>query len=228
LRLLQISGEKYAISIEHDAQVPIGAGYGASAAGTLSAALAFAEVADLGLSVNEIGRIVHEAEILNGTGLGTVAPILTGGFLVTRRSGGPGVAIIDRLSISPDLRVVSACIGPIPTKEVLRSSDLRRKVNMLGKDALLSVLKDFKPFNFMRISKGFAVELGLMSSQTARLIETMEDAGVIGATQNMLGQAVHAVVAEDSANRVLRAVRKRFPEVMAFSSSFDFSGARLL
>ena len=80
------------------------------------------------MSVNEVGRIVHEAEIANGTGLGTVGPILTGGFVITTKSGGPGVAVIDRLSIPPDLRVVSACISPILTKEcpkIQRSSDVK-------------------------------------------------------------------------------------------------------
>ena len=89
-------------------------------------------------------------------------------------------------------------------------------------------MKDLRPFNFMSVSKEFAYELGLMSPQTARLIDAMEDAGAIGATQNMLGQAVHAIVTEDSANKVLAAVKRRFPSVLAFVASFDLAGARLL
>ena len=227
-RLLQVSGEKYEVIVEHDVRVPIGAGYGASAAGSMSAALAFAEGADLGMSVNEVGRIVHGAEIANGTGLGTVGPILTGGFVITRKSGGPGIAVIDRVSVPPDLKVISACVGPIPTKEALRSRDLRKKVNALGKEAFQSIVRDLRPSNFMTASKEFAYGLGLMSPQTAQLIEVMEDAGAIGATQNMLGQAVHAIAIEDLAGRVLAAVKKRFPRVQAFSSSLDFAGARLL
>jgi len=227
-RLLQISGVKYEAMIEHRADVPIGAGYGASAAGSLSAALAFSEAANLGVSVNEVGRVVHEAEIVNGTGLGTVGPILTGGFIITRKSGGPGVAVIDRLPASPRLKVISACIGPISTKEVLRSKDLRKRVNVLGKETFRSIMSDLRPHNFMRASKKFAYGLGLMSPQTARIIEVMEAAGAIGATQNMLGQAVHAIANEDVARSVLAAVKRRFPSVQAFSSSLDFAGARLL
>lgn len=227
-RLLQISGEKYEVMIEHRANVPIGAGYGASAAGSLSAALAFSEGADLAMSVNEVGRVVHGAEIVNGTGLGTVGPILTGGFIITRKSGGPGVAVIDRVPASPRLKVISACIGPISTEEALRSKDLRRRVNALGKEAFRSIVRDLRPHNFMRASKKFAYGLGLMSPQTARLIEVMEAAGAIGATQNMLGQAVHAIADEDLARSILAAVKGRFPRVQAFSSSLDFAGARLL
>ena len=227
-RLLQISGEKYEAIIEHDVDVPIGAGYGASAAGSLSAALAFSEAADLGLSVNEVGRVVHGAEIANGTGLGTVGPILTGGFILTRKSGGPGIAVIDRLPVSQRLKVISACLGPISTKKALRSKDLRRKVNALGRETFRSIVTDLRPENFMRASKKFAYGLGLMSPQTAQLIELMETAGAIGATQNMLGQAVHAIADEDVARRILLAVKRRFPKAQACLSSLDFAGARLL
>jgi pantoate kinase len=227
-KLLQISGQKYEVMIEHDVGVPIGAGYGASAAGSLSAALAFSEGANLGMSVNEVGRIVHEAEIVNGTGLGTVGPILTGGFVITRKSGGPGVAVIDRIPASRELKVISACIGPISTKKALRSKNLRTRVNVLGREAFRSIVRDLRPSNFMKASKKFAYGLGLMSHQTARLIEVMETAGAIGATQNMLGQAVHAIADEGSAKSVLAAVKRCFPKVQVFSCSLDFAGARLL
>jgi pantoate kinase len=227
-KLLKISGQKYEVMVEHHVDVPIGAGYGASAAGSLSAALAFSENADLGLSVNEVGRIVHEAEIVNGTGLGTVGPILTGGFVITRKSGGPGIAVIDRIPASRELKVISACIGPISTKKALRSKNLRKRVNVLGREAFRSIVRNLRPSNFMKASKEFAYGLGLMSPQTARLIEVMETAGVIGATQNMLGQAVHAIADDDSAKNVLAAVTRRFPEVQVFLCSLDFAGARLL
>jgi pantoate kinase len=226
--LLRISGQKYHVTVDHQAQVPIGAGYGASAAGTLSAALAFSEAADLGMSMDQLGRVVHIAEIVNGTGLGTVAPILRGGFVLTRKSGAPGIAVIDRVPVSPKLRVVSACFGPISTKAVLVSKDLRRRVNVLGALAFRSITRDLRPRNFMTASRAFADALGLMSRQTAELADLMENAGAIGATQNMVGQAVHAIAEEDEADSVLRAVRGRFPKIQAFSCPLDFAGARII
>jgi len=80
----------------------------------------------------------------------------------------------------------------------------------------------------MKTSKEFAYGLGLMSPQTARLIEVMETAGAIGATQNMLGQAVHAIADEGLERSVLAAVKRRVPKVQVFSCSLDFAGARLL
>jgi pantoate kinase len=180
------------------------------------------------MSVNQLGTVAHLAEIANGTGLGTVGPLLTGGFVITKKSGGPGIAVIDRLSVSPRLKVVSACFGPIPTKTILRSESLRRKVNELGSSTIRSILKDPRPRSFMKASKAFAYGLGLMTGQTAQLVELMEGSGAIGATQNMLGQAAHAVAEEDIADSVLAKVKKRFPKTLAFTCDLDFAGARIL
>lgn len=226
--LLRISRQKCRVTVDHRAQVPIGAGYGASAAGALSAALAFSEAANLGMSMNQLGTVAHIAEIVNGTGLGTVAPILRGGFVLTRKSGAPGIAVIDRLPVSPRLRVVSACFGPISTKAVIASKDLRRRVNVLGALALRSITRDLRPRNFMAASRAFADALGLMSRQSAELADLMENAGAIGATQNMIGQAVHAIAEEDQADGILRTVRGRFPKIQAFSCPLDFTGARII
>ena len=67
-----------------------------------------------------------------------------------------------------------------------------------------------------------------MSPKTAQLIELMDAAGAIGATQNMLGQAVHAIADEDMARGILMAVKRHFPKAQAFMCSLDFAGARLL
>ena len=226
--LLKISRRKFHITVDHRTQIPIGAGYGASAAGSLSAALAFSEAADLRMSMDQLGTVAHIAEIANGTGLGTVAPILRGGFVFTRKSGGPGIAVIDRIPVSPRMRVLSACFGPISTKTILASKDLRRRVNILGAQALRSITRDFGPRNFMVASRAFADRLGLMSRRTAELADLLENAGAVGATQNMVGQAVHAIAEEDLAESILRAVRRRFRRLQAFSCPLDFAGARIV
>jgi len=226
--LLDICREKYNVTVDHQVSVPIGAGYGASAAGTLSAALAFAGAADLALSVNQIGRVAHAAEIANRTGLGGIGPLLTGGFVLSRKSGGPGIAVIDRIPVSPKMKVVSACVSPLSTKAVLRSQVLRKKINTLGGATFRAITRDLRPRNFMRASRAFAYGLNLMSPQTARLMELMNDDEAIGATQNMIGQAVHALAEAHVAESILRAVKKRFPKLAAFSCDLDFTGAHIL
>lgn len=227
-KLLEMSREKYEVRVDHAAEIPIGAGYGTSAAGALSAALAFSEAADLSLSVNQVARVAHVAEIVNETGLGTVPPILTGGFVVTRKSGGPGVAVVDRLIVPRDLRIITACFGPISTKTVLRSKKTRAKINELASEAFRSIDASPAPAHFMKASLKFAQGLDMMSKNTRRLIGLMNDSGAIGATQNMVGQATHAVAEKDLVEGVMAAVRKEFPRIWARCCDFDFTGARLL
>jgi pantoate kinase len=148
--------------------------------------------------------------------------------VVTRKSGGPGIAVIDRIPVSRNLRVISACFGPISTKKVLRSKRIRNRVNALASETFRSLDRDFRPRNFMSVSLEFAHGLGLMSPETARLVELMNDSGAIGATQNMVGQAVHAIAEKDRAQRILRAVTRAFPRIWAGCCELDFAGARVL
>ena len=69
------------VLVKHEVAVPIGAGFGTSAAGALTAALALNEALGLNLTYNELGMIAHKAEIECKTGLGTVAPLTIGGGL---------------------------------------------------------------------------------------------------------------------------------------------------
>jgi pantoate kinase len=80
----------------------------------------------------------------------------------------------------------------------------------------------------MAESSAFAYGLGLMSRETAQLLELMNSEGAIGATQNMLGQAVHAIAQQDTASSILKAVKRRLPRAEAFSCRIDFTGPRIL
>ncbi len=75
------------VTIKHEIEIPIGAGFGTSAGGALSTALALSEALGLRFTYNELGRIAHAAEIKCKTGLGTVGPIMLGGCILTVEPG---------------------------------------------------------------------------------------------------------------------------------------------
>jgi len=60
------------------------------------------------------------------------------------------------------------------------------------------------------------------------LIELSEKAGAIGAAQNMLGEAVHALVTVDSVEAVHEAFKKLLPEEKILIAKIDFQGARMI
>jgi len=216
------------VRVEHYVQVPIGAGYGASGAGALSVGLALNEALALRLTYNEVGRIAHVAEVECKTGLGTVAPLMLGGAVVTLKSGGPGFCLIDRIPLKPNYRIVSGCFGPIATKTVLASPKVRRRVNLFGRRTLNQILEDPSIENFMASCKKFAAEVGLMSSRVRRLIDVMEKAGAIGAAQNMVGEAAHALVEKERVKRVAEAAARMMPSKKIYIAKIDLAGARLI
>jgi len=227
-KILSIAGGAYEVRVEHDVQVPVGAGYGASGAGALAVGLALNQALALRLTYNEVGRIAHVAEVECKTGLGTVAPLMLGGAVVTVKSGGPGFCLIDRIPLKPNYRIVSGCFGPIAKKSVLASPRVRGRVNRFGRRTLDQILEDPSIENFMASCRKFAAEVGLMSSRVRRLIDAMEKAGAVGATQNMVGEAAHALVEEERVESVVNAVGRLILSEKIYVAKIDLAGARLI
>jgi len=227
-KILSRAKGMYEVRVDHNVQVPIGAGYGASGAGALAAGLALNEALALRLTYNEVGRIAHVSEVECKTGLGTVAPLMLGGAVVTIKSGGPGFCLIDRIPLKPGYRIVSGCFGPIATKTVLASPRVRSRVNRFGRRTLNEILEDTSIQNFMVSCKNFAANVGLMSSRVRRLIDAMERAGAIGATQNMVGEAAHALVEEDRVEKVVEAAGRLMSSKKIYIANIDLTGARLI
>jgi pantoate kinase len=227
--LLAKTKEKYQILISHNCEVPIGAGFGSSAAGALGAALALSDAIGLKLTYNELGRIAHTAEIECKTGLGTVGPIMLGGCILTVEPGGPGIGVIDRLPLSPDHFIVAGTFEPMPTKKLLLSSpEKREKINCCGNRTLKAILEEPSIENFLLKCQEFAEETGFMTQRTRALMKAAEDAGAIGATQNMVGEAVHALTRLKNVESVAEAFKKVLPEEGVITAGIDFQGARLL
>jgi len=53
-------------------------------------------------------------------------------------------------------------------------------------------------------------------------------AGAIGTAQNMVGEAVHAIVLKENAPAVVEAFKKVLPKKSILVSQIDFQGARLV
>ena len=218
---------KYDIKVSHAVEVPVGAGFGSSAAGALGAALALSKALGLHLTHNQLGRVAHVAEVRCRTGLGTVGPLLFGGCGLTLEPGAPGYARLDRIPISPDYMIIVGTFRPYPTKEMLDSQEKREAINEWGRKTLQKILAEPSLENFMRACKQFAVGTGFATERVKKLMEMCEEAGAVGAAQNMLGEAVHALVTVDKMERVHEAFRKLLPEENVIISRIDLQGAHV-
>lgn len=216
------------IRVKHHIEVPIGAGFGTSAGGALTAGLALKEVLGLSLTYNQIGKIAHVAEIICHTGLGTVGPLMVGGCVLTVKPGAPGIGIIDRIPINPDYRVITGFVKCIPTREILLSDDKREKINRNGSKTLKEILSKPCLENFLACCWRFAQDSDLATPTVLKLVELAKKAGAVGAAQNMLGEAVHAVAYKQEAFDVAEAFKLVLPEKNVLVSEIDFQGARLM
>ena len=220
--------KKHKVTVKHRIEIPIGAGFGSSAGGALSTALALSDALGLKLTYNQLGRIAHVAEIKCRTGLGTVGPIMLGGCILTVEPGGPGFGVVDRIPLTSRYSVVTGTFGPTATKQILSSPEKKSEVNRWGKKTLDKILDEPSLENFLSCCYEFAEKTGFITERIRELCQLAKRAGAIGAAQNMVGEAVHAVAFEENAESITEAFKKVLPKEKILKSKIDFQGARLM
>ncbi|MCZ7380661.1 MAG: pantoate kinase [Candidatus Methanoperedens sp.] len=179
------------VLIETTLRVPVGAGFGASGAGALSAALAVNEVLSLNLTLKDLAEAAHVAEVTNRTGLGDITGQTFGGIVIRKKAGAPFTVDIDKLPCRNE-KISWVSFGGISTKSVLSDDMKKKSINKAGRLRLKELLKKPTLHNFFRQSSAFAKEIELMSPRVMDAIEAVEAAGGL-ASQAMLGDTVFAI-----------------------------------
>ena len=186
----------YYIKIEHDVEIPIGFGLGSSGAAALSLSYALNEAAKVGLSAQEAAQIAHWAEIVCGTGLGTVIAEYVGGFETRTLAGAPGIGIIRKIELK-GYKVIIFCMGSISTKLVLRGNSNIRNGWQDNPQHTVSI-KDF-----MTMSYEFVSKIGLTKGRCKKPIEALRAHGFASSVA-MFGETIFTIIPED---QVLEAER---------------------
>lgn len=227
--MLDQASDNYAVTVAHKIDLPIGMGFGTSAGGALTTALALKEALDLPLTYNQIGKIAHVAEIQCQTGLGTVSSLTVGGgcILVTE-PGAPGICQIDRIPINPDYVIVAGFYDTKISKALLSSPEKKKTINKFGRTTLEKILAEPSVENFLACCWEFAQKAGLASKKISELVNLAQKAGAVGGAQNMIGEVVHALVLEENALSVAEAFKQVLPKNQVIISKIDFQGARLV
>jgi pantoate kinase len=206
LLLEAAGGPPRLVELVQTVEVPIKAGFGSSSASALSAVIAVASALELPFNKEEVASFAHQAEILRHTGLGTVSSTYKfSGAAVITKAGGPGVAKVRRVTVPPGFRVVTAFLS-LKRGHLLSSRRMRNKVNRLG-DVALQQASDLRLENLLAAGNAFAEGLGLMSQAVKTLVAVALQEGAVGASQNMLGNSMHAVVRDEDFEKVSSALR---------------------
>jgi len=164
-------------------RLPIGAGFGLSAAALLSTLMALDRLYDLGLSERRIAHLAHETEVKHRTGLGDVVSC-RGGGMVVRTVAGIDAPIRRFTDIGEPVYAVS--FGPIHTPTVLGSPEQMAKVAVAFPDGEPGTFPEF-----FANARSFAEKSGLVTPQVRSVLAACDDAGV-PASMTMLGNGVFA------------------------------------
>jgi pantoate kinase len=184
------------ISIKHQVQVPMGAGFGASAGLALGTALGVSKLMKLPLTFNQAAAVAHQAEVEMKTGLGDVMGALCGGLPLRLTPGAPGVGRADRIlngnKDDEGLFVIAKSLGTIETSSILNDPVQVDKINRVSRDLLRKLLKNPQISHLMALSLKFAQETGLMDQELLEIVEVLADE-TMGASMAMLGKTAFAI-----------------------------------
>jgi pantoate kinase len=186
-------------SVYFETPLPLGCGFGVSAACCLSAAFAISKHYDLDVSRNELGLIAHEAEVIHKSGLGDVASQLCGGVVYRKCETGP--LDVEKLLIKPTPLFYRVFNG-IDTSKVLSSQNNLKMIAKKGEIATQWLQKHAKAESIdmqqlLARSHEFSKETELLvDTEICEMIRKVNETGG-QATMIMLGQAVLATMAHN-------------------------------
>ncbi|OGG05998.1 hypothetical protein A3D05_03430 [Candidatus Gottesmanbacteria bacterium RIFCSPHIGHO2_02_FULL_40_24] len=185
LKMADIGG----IKLKLKSDLPLSCGFGISGAATLASIISGNRLYGNRKKSAELIRIAHNAEILAGTGLGTVVTQTTGGFLLKTKPGIPA----EYKSFSFVGRIIYAYVfGPIATPKILSDSEKISNINKNADRAISEIVKIGNPglSDILEISYNFCRNTNLLNNTSAGiLIEKIRKKGGL-ATMAILGDVV--------------------------------------
>lgn len=186
-----------------ESTLPLGTGFGLSAACALSTAFAIEHRFQLGKSRHELGMIAHVAEVSSLTGLGDVAAQLCGGIVFRNCDSGP--LDVTQLQDVPAAPVYCRYFGPLSTKGVLKTPERLSALQAAGGRAVewlrdrASVSNPIPLTLKMLLDRSllFAEEAGFLTNPEVNdAIQTIRQHEGGAATMMMLGYSVIATTTQ--------------------------------
>jgi pantoate kinase len=154
--------------------------------------------------------------------------MLFGGCVLVLEPGAPDHGAVDRIPIPSGYHIVAGVFQPRLTSEFLKSTEKRAIINQMGQKTLEHILAEPSLENFLHSCRRFAEKTGLATKRVVKLMASAEKAGATGAAQNMLGEAVHALVEKDKVKNVVAAFERVLPPEKIIVAEVSLQGAQLL
>ncbi|EHQ34579.1 pantoate kinase [Methanoplanus limicola] len=169
--------------VQTECRLPLGSGFGLSAAALLATVSAADDCFECGYSREKIEAFAYEAEVYSSSGLGDV-PACTGGGYICRKTPGLDGEIIRNYDAGEEIAAVSS--GPIPTGEIIKNPQILKRAKGAFPSGCPESIEEF-----FRMSKQFAFKSGILTKDAEEIIRACESESV-PASMTMLGNGVFA------------------------------------
>jgi pantoate kinase len=205
------------IRVKTSIDLPLGQGFGMSAASAISATYALSKL--IGVSINDAMKASHFAEVQLRTGLGDVMASCFGGIEIRKSAGLPPWGVIEHIPGKYEL--VLCIVGKkLDTKTILSDTAKTNKIIDYGKFCKKKILEKPSIESLFSLSQTFSKKTGLANKQ---VLDAMDAANQYGmASMCMLGSSIFALGKTDELCKALSPFGK------LYVCSVDESGARVL
>jgi len=205
------------IQVKTKLDVPMGQGFGMSAAGALSATLAAAKALQQPSSDALIAA--HKAEVELRTGLGDVLASSFGGVEIRKSAGLPPWGLIEH--IPGIFEMVLCAVGKkIKTKQVLTDNQRIKTISSVGRLCTKQLLDHPSIEHFFTLSYQFSVKTGLANEKIQQIVQRIQ--AVSYASMCMLGNSIFAMGKTSQLCQLLA------PYGRLYVCTVDTQGARVL
>lgn len=174
------------VTIRND--IPVGQGFGMSAAGALATAISASEIS--GIPKSKALEQAHVSEVVNNGGLGDVAAILCESHVPLRKiPGANGVTVDTGLEADMNLVVLG---DTLDTKSILTDPKKSRTIEEKGNEAIKEFEKRMDMDSLFEISRGFSSSVGLETFEISSFLSLFKNSGMC-----MLGHSVFTTASKD-------------------------------
>jgi pantoate kinase len=212
-----LGDQKVHVLVKTHLDLPLGQGFGMSAASAVSVTYALAKI--INVPYSDALKASHFAEVQLKTGLGDVIACCFGGIEIRRQPGIPPWGVIEHIPGIYDL-VLCVVDRKIDTKKILLDSKRIKNIIKYGRICSRKLLESPTLENFFSVSQFFTKKTNLASE---RVIQAIEEANKFGmASMCMLGNSIFAIGQTDKLCEKLKSFGK------VFFCTIDKNGARII
>ena len=221
--LSKFSTEGKFVDIIHKIDVPVGYGFGCSAAVALSLAIALNDALKSKLSRIEVAQIAHDVEIECKTGLGDVLASYHGGFEIRDKPGAPGIGHVQKINLNK-ISIIMICFSPISTSKFIK--ERLSQINGLGGKMVNELLESKNYEHFQEMSLEFAKYVNVMTPRMQKVVDELLNNNIKCGIA-LFGETIFSMIPKQKEGNVLKILEK-FSDGIIIKSKLDDVGARIL